>query len=129
VTERAGALTALASAVFTAVEVRVSPRRPIGPYSIDDHSPSNYVDVSKNIEGQPSVIVPEPEPGVLGFVAKAATAIKDGIVDVADAVVRNDALSAASTDAKRVAGVAAGWLSALKRGGRAAPPGRGDSAS
>jgi hypothetical protein len=51
---RADTVSAIFSSVATAIEARLSPELRIGPYSIDDHMPANYVDVSRNMDnGKP----------------------------------------------------------------------------
>jgi len=68
VAERANAAAALISSSVTAFEARVSPNIRIGKYSIDDHMPSNYVDVSRNFGEKAAVIQGPPGRGLVGLV-------------------------------------------------------------
>jgi hypothetical protein len=68
VAERANAAAALISSAVAAFEARVSPNTRIGRYSIDDHMPSNYVDVSRNFGEKAAVIQGPSGRGLVGLV-------------------------------------------------------------
>jgi hypothetical protein len=75
--ERANAAAAVISAAATAFEARVFPNTRIGKYSIDDHMPGNYVDVSRNYGVKPAVIQGPRDRGIMAIVTHSMTTAMD----------------------------------------------------
>lgn len=97
--ERANALYAVISSAATAFEARVFPSTRIGKYSIDDHMPLNYVEVSRNFGPHAPVIKGPPERGLLDIVTDN---VNLAVGAAADEVVVASRLAAKLTDAALV---------------------------